>query len=54
VQTELGPDTFVVVEKWTSTETLAAHGKASHMVEYAAKVKHLLADRVIHVLSPAS
>lgn len=53
IQTALGPDSYAVIEKWSSIETLAAHGKAAHMAEYAAKVKHLLADRVIHVLSPA-
>lgn len=53
IQTKLGPDSFAVVEKWTSLETLDAHGKASHMTEYGAKVKHLLDDRVIHVLSSA-
>jgi len=54
VQTNLGPDTFVVVEKWSSPETLKAHATAPHMAAYAAKVKDMLAARVIHVLSPAS
>lgn len=53
VQTKLGPDTFVVVEKWSSPATLAAHGASAHMQAYAAKVKPMLAGRVIHVLSPA-
>ena len=53
VQTELGPDTFVVVEKWASLAHLQAHLKAPHMAEYGAKVKDLLADRVIHILSDA-
>lgn len=52
-QTEVGPDTFVVIEKWESLEHLKAHAAAPHMAEYAAKVKDLLADRVVHVLSPA-
>jgi len=50
IQTKLGPDTFCVVEKWASLEALAAHGKAPHMVAYGARVKGMLADRVIHVL----
>ena len=48
-----GPDTFVVIEKWATPEALKAHAKAPHMAAYAAKVKELLADRAIHVLSPA-
>jgi quinol monooxygenase YgiN len=51
-QTQLGPDTFVVVEKWASVEALKAHAAAPHMAAYAAKTKDLLAARVIHVLSP--
>jgi quinol monooxygenase YgiN len=51
-QTELGPNTFVVVEKWASPEALNAHVAAPHMKEYAAKTKDMIANRVIHVLSP--
>lgn len=50
-QTELGPDTYMVVEKWTSMDALTAHSVSSHMAEYGKKVGHLIADRVIHVLS---
>jgi quinol monooxygenase YgiN len=53
-QTKLGPDTFVVVEKWESMETLQAHAAAPHMAAYGAKVKEKLASRVIHILSPAT
>ncbi len=53
IQTELGADSFVVVEKWESLEALAAHAKSAHMAAYAAKVKDMLASRVIHVLEPA-
>ncbi len=52
-QTKLGPDTFMVIEKWESVEALKAHSAAPHMAAYAAKVKDLIASRVIHVLSPA-
>ena len=51
--TKLGADTFVFVEKWESKEDLAAHARAPHMREYAGKVKDMLANRTIHVLSPA-
>ena len=52
-QTKLGPDTFVVIEKWESIDALKAHAAAPHMAAYGAKVKDMLASRVIHVLSPA-
>jgi quinol monooxygenase YgiN len=53
IQTRFGEDTFVVVEKWASLAHLKAHGAAAHMTAYAAKTKDLIANRVIHVLSPA-
>ena len=52
LQTKYGPDTFVVIEKWTSMDALKAHATAPHMVAYGAKTKELLASRVIHILSP--
>jgi quinol monooxygenase YgiN len=52
IQTPIGPDSFVVVEKWESLDALKAHAAAPHMAAYAAKVKDMLAGRVIHVLSP--
>jgi quinol monooxygenase YgiN len=52
VQTPYGADTFVVIEKWESVDHLKAHGAAPHMREFGAKVKDLLAGRLIHVLSP--
>jgi quinol monooxygenase YgiN len=51
-QTKLGLDTFVVVEKWESIDALKAHAAAPHMAAYAAKTKEMIANRVIHVLSP--
>lgn len=53
IQTPLGPDTFVVIEKWATTDDLKAHAAAPHMATYAAKVKDMLAGRVIHVLTTA-
>lgn len=52
IQTRLGPDTFVVIEKWESIDALKAHAAAPHMAAYGAKTKELIASRVIHVLSP--
>jgi len=52
IQTKVGADTFVVVEKWESVDALKAHGAAPHMKAYAEKIKEMMAGRVIHVLSP--
>jgi quinol monooxygenase YgiN len=52
-QTQCGPDTFLVIEKWASMEALKAHAAAPHMAAYAAKVKDMIASRTIHILSPA-
>jgi quinol monooxygenase YgiN len=53
LQTKFGPDSFVVIEKWESTDALKAHAAAPHMAAYAAKTKEMIQSRVIHVLSPA-
>jgi quinol monooxygenase YgiN len=50
-QAMLGPDSLVVIEKWASAGALQAHAASSHMKEYAAKSKDLIAARAIHVLS---
>ncbi len=49
----LGPDGFMVVEKWESREALEALAASAHMAAYAARVRDLLASRAIHVLEPA-
>lgn len=54
IQTPLGPDCFMVVEKWADLAALRAHGASAHMAAYAARTKGLIAARVIHVLSPAT
>jgi quinol monooxygenase YgiN len=53
IQTKLGPDTFVVIEKWESIDALKAHAAAPHMAAYGAKTRELITSRVIHVLSPS-
>jgi quinol monooxygenase YgiN len=50
--TPLGPDAYAVVEKWASPEALRAHGAAPHMAEFGARTRHLIAKRVLHVLTP--
>ncbi len=50
---KLGPDAFLVVEKWESQEALTAHGRSAHMSAYRAATKDLLAEAAIYVLAPA-
>jgi quinol monooxygenase YgiN len=52
-QTPIGPDTFIVIEKWASPEALKAHGAAPHMVAYGKASRDLIASRIIHVLTDA-
>jgi quinol monooxygenase YgiN len=51
-QTEFGANTFLVIEKWESVESLEAHSTAPHIITYGAKVMDMIANRVIHFLSP--
>ena len=52
-QTPMGPDTFLVVEKWENTAALEAHLAAPHMAAYSARTRDLVANRAIHVLTAA-
>ncbi len=52
-QSKLGPDSFIVVEKWESMDALKAHAAAPHMAAYGAKTKEFIANRAIHILQPA-
>lgn len=49
--TPLGSDSFMVIEKWSSEQALAAHAASPHMAAYGAKVKDLVAERAVYVLS---
>jgi quinol monooxygenase YgiN len=51
-QAALGPDTFMVVEKYQDLDALKAHAASPHMAAYGAKTKDMLASRTIHILSP--
>jgi quinol monooxygenase YgiN len=50
----VGPDGFVVVERWRDAAALKAHAVSPHMAAYGARTKALVAERRIHVLSPAA
>lgn len=49
----VGPDTFVVVEKWQDLAALQAHGRAPHQRAFAAATKALTAGVRICILDPA-
>ena len=51
-QKKWGDDSFLVIEKWESMDALKAHAAAPHMAAYGAKVKEMIAGRVIHILDP--
>ena len=53
IQTEIGPDAFVVIERWESLDALMAHAASDHMANYGLQVRDMLESRVIRVLSPA-
>ena len=49
----LGPDTFVVIEKWDSLAALQAHATAPHMAAYVTRTREMVESRMIHVLEGA-
>lgn len=50
-QTPIGPDTFLVIEKWASMAALEAHARSAHMAAYGALTREHIAQRLIHVLN---
>lgn len=52
-QTRLGPDAFVVSEKWATMDALYAHAAAPHVAAYIGQTKSYVASKVIHVLTAA-
>jgi quinol monooxygenase YgiN len=53
-QTPIGPDSFMVIERWASMAALQAHAVAPHMAAYGAAVRPLVKSRAIHVLAAAA
>ena len=53
LQTALGEDCFMVVEKWADLDALQAHAASPHMADYGQKTRPMLASRVVHVLTDA-
>jgi quinol monooxygenase YgiN len=50
----IGPDTYIVIEKWASVEALDAHAATDHMRKYAEEAGSLIANRVLHVMRDAA
>ena len=53
-QVPVRPDVVIVVEKWSSVESLTAHGVAPHMRAYRERVKDLVIRVALHVLAPVA
>ncbi len=53
VQAKIGPDTFMVIEKWASPEALKAHLETPHMKAFGAATADLVVGTVFHVLTPS-
>lgn len=49
-RSELGPDGYIVVEKWESLEALDAHAATAHMREFNGQTAELIASRTLHVM----
>lgn len=52
VQTRVGDNLVVVVEKWESLEALENHLAAPHMLAYREAVDELFVGVTIHILEP--
>lgn len=50
---DLDANLVTIIEKWERVEDLKAHLSAPHMLAYGAKVKDLVEDRSIRILSQA-
>jgi len=52
-QTDIGVDSFIVVEKWETLDDLHAHAQSAHMIAYGAKVRDMIKERAVHILENA-
>ena len=53
IQTPIGEDCFMVIEKWATLADLEAHARSPHMRQYGERTREWVDRRVIHVLSAA-
>lgn len=52
-QSKMGPDTAVIIERWTDLKALKAHLVADHMTDYRQRVKELIEDTVLEIYETA-
>ena len=52
-QIPIRPDVFVVVERWASPDSLAAHAVAAHVHAWRERAKPYMVRTTIQVLEPA-
>ncbi len=52
-QQRVGDDTVVVIEKWESLDALKDHLQADHMVTYRQRVKELVQETTLQILTSA-
>jgi len=53
VQVDLRPEVVTLVEAWESLDDLRAHLKTAHMQAYREKVKDIVKNISLHVMTPA-
>jgi len=53
VQVDLRPDVVTLIEAWESLADLQVHLKAPHMLAYREKVKDIVKNISLHVMTPA-
>jgi quinol monooxygenase YgiN len=54
VQSLLGNDSVMVVEKWSDTAALEAHLTAPHMTDYRTKVRDFVKNVSLRILRPST
>ena len=52
LQTAIGPDSFIVFERWADMPSFHAHAHAPHVITYRQNTAQFIASRTVHVLSP--
>ena len=52
LQTPIGPDSFIVFERWADMPSFHAHANAPHVATYRQNTAEFIASRTVHVLSP--
>jgi quinol monooxygenase YgiN len=51
LQTPIGPDSFIVFERWADMPSFHAHAHAPHVITYRKNTAEFIDSRTVHVLS---